>query len=49
MSARAELQLPKQLCLDAGYEGMGKRWAEGALNLSIEIVGKPKKPAPRKR
>ena len=44
--ARTELSRLKQLWLDAGYEGRGKRWAEEALNLSIEIVRKPKKPVP---
>jgi putative transposase len=30
--------------LDAGYEGRGKRWAEEALGLRVEIVRKPPKP-----
>jgi hypothetical protein len=42
MSARAELSLLKWMYLDAEYEGMGKHWAEEALNLSMKIVRKPK-------
>ena len=34
----------KHLWLDAGYEGRSKRWAEEALGLRVEIVGKPPKP-----
>jgi hypothetical protein len=32
----------------AGYEGRGKRWAEEALGMSVEIVRKPKKPVAEK-
>jgi transposase len=48
-SAREEL-LPrlKHLWLDAGYEGSGKRWAEEALGLSVEVVRSPRKPVPEK-
>ena len=31
---------------DAGYEGRGKLWAEEILNLSVEIMRKPKRPVP---
>jgi putative transposase len=36
------------LWLEAGYEGRGKRWAEEALGLRVEIVRKPPKPVPEK-
>jgi putative transposase len=36
------------LWVDAGYQGRGKRWAEEALGLSVEVVRKPKKPVPEK-
>ena len=32
--------------MDAGYEGRGRRWAEEAIGLSVEIVRKPPKPLP---
>ena len=47
-SARSGLSRLKHLWLDAGYEGRGKRWAEEALGMSIEIVRKPAKPVPEK-
>jgi putative transposase len=47
-SARAELSRLKYLWLDAGYEGRGKRWAEEALDLSVEVVRRPLKPTPEK-
>jgi putative transposase len=34
------------LWLEAGYEGRGRRWAEEAMGLSVEVVRKPPKPAP---
>ena len=34
--------------MDAGYEGSGKRWAEEALGLSVEVVRRPRKPVPEK-
>jgi putative transposase len=34
------------LWVDAGYQGRGKRWAEEAMGLSVEVVRKPKKPVP---
>jgi putative transposase len=47
-SARAGVWHLKHLWLDAGYEGRGKRWAEEALSLSVEVVRKPAKPTPEK-
>ena len=47
-SARAELSRLKHLWLDAGYEGRGKQWAEEALDLSVEVVHRPRKPTPEK-
>src|SRR5215218_8889960 len=45
-SARGRLSRLKHLWVDAGYEGRGKRWAEEAMGLSVEIVRKPPKPPP---
>jgi putative transposase len=36
--ARTEISSIKHLWLDAGYQGRGKRWAEGVLGLSVEVV-----------
>ena len=36
------------LWVDAGYQGRGKRWAEEAMGLSVEVVRKPQKPIPEK-
>ena len=47
-SARAGLSRLTHLWLDAGYQGRGKRWAEEVLDLSVEVVRKPSKPAPEK-
>ena len=47
-SARTGLSRLKHLWLDAGYEGRGRRWAEEALGLSVEVVRKPPKPVPEK-
>jgi putative transposase len=47
-SARSGLSRLKHLWLDAGYEGRGKRWAEEAMGLSVEVVRKPPKPVPEK-
>jgi putative transposase len=44
----AEASHLKHLWLDAGYEGRGKRWAEEALGVSIDIVRKPLKPTSEK-
>jgi putative transposase len=44
-SARTGLSRLKHLWLEAGYEGRGRRWAEEAMGLSVEVVRKPKKPA----
>jgi putative transposase len=45
-SARYGLSRLKHLWLDAGYEGRGRRWAEGEMGLSVEVVRKPPKPVP---
>ena len=45
-SARSGLSRLKHLWLDAGYEGRGRRWAEEAMGLSVEVVRKPPKPVP---
>ena len=47
-SARAEVSRLSHLWLDAGYEGRGKRWAQEALGLSVEVVRRPPKPMPEK-
>ncbi len=47
-SAQTELSHLKHLWLDAGYEGRGRRWAEKALGLSVEVVRKSPKPVPEK-
>ncbi len=47
-SARGGLSRLSHLWLDAGYEGRGKRWAEEAMGLSVEVVRKPPKPVPEK-
>jgi putative transposase len=47
-SAREGISYLKHLWLDAGYEGRGKRWAEEALGLRVQIVRKPAKPVPEK-
>ena len=41
-------RLPRlsHLWVDAGYEGRGKRWAEEALGLSVEVVHRSRKPIP---
>lgn len=47
---RAEVELPRlsHLRLDAGYRGedKGKGWVEKALGWSVELVERPRKPAP---
>jgi putative transposase len=45
-SARSGLSRLSHLCLDAGYEGTGKRWAEEVVGLNVEVVRKPPKPVP---
>jgi putative transposase len=45
-SARCGLSRLSHLWLDAGYEGRGRRWAEEAMGLSVEVVRKPPKPVP---
>ena len=47
-SARVGLSRLSHLWVDDGYQGRGKRWAEEALGLSVEVVRKPKKPVPEK-
>jgi putative transposase len=47
-SAQSGISRLKHLWLDAGYEGRGKRWAEEALGMSVEVVRKPQKPVPEK-
>jgi putative transposase len=43
-SARDRLRCLSHLWVDAGYRGRGRRWAEEVLDVSVEIVRKPKKP-----
>ena len=45
-SARAGLSHLSHLWVDAGYEGRGRRWAQEAMGLSVEVVRKPPKPVP---
>jgi putative transposase len=45
-SGLSRLSHVSHLWLDAGYEGRGKRWAEEAMGLSVEIVRKPPRPVP---
>jgi putative transposase len=45
-SARSGLSRLSHLWVDAGYQGRGKRWAEEAMGLSVEVVRKPPKPIP---
>src|SRR5919112_501610 len=45
---RARFARLSHLWVDAGYQGRGRRWAEEALDLSVEVVRKPKKPVPEK-
>jgi putative transposase len=45
-AARVKLSCLKHLWVDAGYQGRGRRWAEEALGLSVEVVRKPPKPVP---
>src|SRR5215210_4552901 len=45
---RPRLARLSHLWVDAGYQGRGRRWAEEALDLSVEVVRKPKKPVPEK-
>ena len=47
-SARSGISRLSHLWLDAGYQGRGKRWAEEAMGLSVEVVHKPPKPVPEK-
>jgi len=45
-AARDRLPRLSHLWVDAGCEGRGKRWAEEALGLSVEVVHRPRKPIP---
>jgi putative transposase len=47
-SARTRLSRLKHLWVDAGYQGRGRRWAQEALGLGVEVVRKPPKPLPEK-
>src|SRR5215211_2082177 len=47
-SARIELSRLKHLWVDAGYRGRGRKWAEEAFGLSVEVVRKPPKLIPEK-
>jgi len=47
-SARGRLPRLSYLWVDAGYRGRGRRWAEEALDLSVEVVHRPPKPIPEK-
>ena len=46
--ARGHLPRLSYLWVDAGYRGRGRRWAEEALDLSMEVVRRPPKPIPEK-
>ena len=45
-SVRGGLSRLSRLWLDAGYEGRGRRWAEEAMGVSVEVVRKPPRPVP---
>jgi len=47
-SARMELSRLKHLWVDAGYRSRGRKWAEEAFGLSVEVVRKPPKLIPEK-
>ena len=36
------------LWVDAGYQGRGRKWAEEAMGMDVEVVRKPQKPIPEK-
>jgi hypothetical protein len=48
---KADEQFPRlsQLWVDAGYrgEGKGKDWVQKTLGWSVELVERPRKPAPK--
>jgi hypothetical protein len=50
---KADEQFPRlsQLWLDAGYRGedKGKDWVEKTLGWSVDLVERPRKPAPKER
>ena len=45
-SARTRFSRLKDVWVDAGYQGRGRKWAEEILGLSVEVVRKPPKPVP---
>ena len=45
-SSRDRLRCLLHLWVDAGYRGRGRRWAEEILDVSVEVIRKPKKPLP---
>jgi len=45
---RTRLARLSHLWVDAGYQGRGRRWAEEALDFSVEVVRKPKRLSPRR-
>jgi putative transposase len=47
-TARDRLPRLSHLWVDAGYQGRGKKWAEKALGLSVEIMHRTPKPTPEK-
>jgi transposase len=47
--ARDRLGRLAQLWVDAGYQGRGRRWAEDALDLSVDVVRKPRRSLSPKR
>jgi putative transposase len=46
--ARSRLPRLSYLWVDAGYRGRGKKWAEEALGVEVEIVNRSPKPPPEK-
>ena len=44
--SRDRLRCLSHLWVDAGYRGRGRRWAEEILDVSVEVIRKPKKPLP---
>ena len=48
--ARKTIARLSHVWVDAGYQGRGRRWAEKALGVSVEVVVRkpPRKPVPEK-
>jgi putative transposase len=44
--ARGRLGRLSHLWVDAGYQGRGSKWVEEVLDVSVEVVRKPRKPVP---